>query len=135
MFKFNDGGRAKYYKGKEAGDCVTRAIAIATGKDYSEVYQDLAIGMKQHDGKKSARNGVHKSVYHSYLVKNGFKWVPTVKIGTGCKVHLNSQELPEGTLIARVSKHLCCVIDGVINDTYDPSRGGSRCVYGYYKKL
>jgi hypothetical protein len=34
----------------------------------------------------------------------------------------------------RVSKHLSAVIDGVIQDTHNPSRGGSRCVYGYYIK-
>jgi len=27
------------------------------------------------------------------------------------------------------------VIDGVINDTYDCSREGTRCVYGYWEKV
>ena len=31
-FSYNDGGRSKYFKG-EAGDCVVRAIAIATDSD------------------------------------------------------------------------------------------------------
>ena len=35
---YDDGGRAKAgFKGK-TGDCVCRAIAIATGKPYKEVY-------------------------------------------------------------------------------------------------
>ena len=55
-------------------------------------------------------------------------------IGTGCKVHLKKEELPTGKIIARVSRHICAVIDGVINDTYDCSREGTRCVYGYYRK-
>jgi hypothetical protein len=37
-------------------------------------------------------------------------------------------------LIVSVSKHLTAVIDGMIYDTHDPSRGGSRCVYGYYSR-
>ena len=38
---FDDGGRAAAgYKGN-AGDCVVRAIAIASGGPYSEVYKDL----------------------------------------------------------------------------------------------
>jgi len=37
-------------------------------------------------------------------------------------------------LIVKVSKHLTTVIDGVLHDTHDPSRRGSRCVYGYYLK-
>lgn len=32
------GGREKYYDAIKVGDCVTRAIANATGKDYKEVY-------------------------------------------------------------------------------------------------
>ena len=31
-----------------------------------------------------------------------------------------------------LSRHMCAVIDGVIHDTYDPSRDGTRAVYGYY---
>jgi hypothetical protein len=64
----------------------------------------------------------------------GFSWVSTMGIGTGCKVHLTAEELPKGTIICRVSRHYITVIDGVINDTYDCSRGGQRCVYGYWKK-
>jgi len=40
-FVFHDGGRAAAgYKGM-TGDCVTRSIAIATGKTYQEVYDAL----------------------------------------------------------------------------------------------
>lgn len=53
-------------------------------------------------------------------------------IGQGCRVHLRQGELPHGRLVVSVSKHLTAVIDGVIYDTHDPSRGGMRCVYGYY---
>jgi len=55
-------------------------------------------------------------------------------VGAGCQVHLRPNELPNGILIVKVSKHLTAVIDGVMYDTHDPSRGGSRCVYGYYLK-
>ena len=57
-----------------------------------------------------------------------------MKVGTGCQVHLNAKELPAGRLIVRVSKHLTAVIDGIIQDTHDCSRSGTRCVYGYYQK-
>src|SRR6266853_960880 len=40
-FVYDDGGRAAAgYRGK-AGDCVCRAIAIATGKPYREIYGEL----------------------------------------------------------------------------------------------
>ena len=62
----------------------------------------------------------------------GWKWTPTMGIGTGCRVHLRPEELPGGRIIVSLSKHWCAVIDGVPHDTHDPSRGGTRCVYGYW---
>lgn len=139
-FMYSDGGRAEAgYKGS-TGDCVCRAISIATGQPYQTVYDalnTLALNTlaKKHKKKSSARTGVYKETYYEYLVDIlGWVWVPTMKIGSGCKVHLANGELPMGNVIARVSKHLVAVIDGVIYDTHDPSRGGTRCVYGYFIK-
>jgi hypothetical protein len=138
-FKYNDGGRvAAGYKGK-AGDCTTRAIAIATGKPYQEVYSAInALSSTERrmksKGKSSARNGVYRRTYKKYLESLGWVWTPTMYIGSGCKVHLRSEELPMGKLVVRVSRHIVAVINHVINDTYDSSRGGTRCVYGYWTK-
>lgn len=85
---------------------------------------------------KTAANGINtkRKWFADYMTSLGFVWVPTMQIGSGCKVHLTETELPKGTLIVNVSKHFTTVIDGVLNDTYDCSRGGNRCVYGYYIK-
>ena len=32
-----------------------------------------------------------------------------------------------------LSRHACAVMDGVIHDTYEDARDGTRCVYGYWK--
>jgi len=56
-----------------------------------------------------------------------------MKIGSGYKVHLAEGELPMGRLVVHVSKHSVAVIDGVLHDTHDPTRGESRCVYGYWQ--
>ena len=64
----------------------------------------------------------------------GWKWIPTMTIGSGCKVHLREDELPKGRIVCSLSKHETAVIDGVLNDTYDCSRDGTRCVYGYFIK-
>ena len=56
-------------------------------------------------------------------------------IGQGCKVHLKKDELPMGILIVSCSKHITVVKDGVLHDTYDCSRRGTRCVYGYWSKF
>ena len=53
-------------------------------------------------------------------------------VGGGCKIHLRADELPRGRLVCKVSRHMVAVIDGVLHDTHDCSRGGTRCVYGYY---
>ena len=55
-------------------------------------------------------------------------------IGQGCKVHLKKSELPAGILIVSCSKHITVVKDGILQDTYDCSRQGTRCVYGYWTK-
>jgi len=69
---------------------------------------------------------------HAFMAELGWLWTPTMSIGSGTRVHLRADELPAGRLIARCSKHYVAVIDGVIYDTADPSRGGTRAVYGYW---
>lgn len=137
-FVHDDGGRkAAGYKGI-AGDCVVRAIAIATQIPYQKVYDDLfelckiEKPSKVRGGKSHPRNGVHRVTYEKYLTSLGWKWVPCMTIGTGCKVHLRAEELPSGRIVVRLSNHLAAVIDGVLHDIYESARGGTRCVYGYF---
>lgn len=139
-FIYNDGGRAAAgFKGT-ADDCVCRAIAIATERPYKEVYDLInEYGKKERMGKhqshrSSARTGVYIKTERKILEDLGWEWVPTMLVGQGCKVHLTEKELPKGRLIVSVSRHATCVIDGVLHDTYDCSRDGNRCVYGYYRK-
>ena len=162
---YNDGGRkAAGFKGS-AGDCVCRAITIVSGRPYDEVYKALAHGSGNERMSKgrTARNGIHvrRKWFKDYMRSLGFVWVPTMGIGTGCRVHLNENELPLGRLVVAVSKHYTAVIDGVIHDTHDPTDRGvtiypagclinipkgarrlangsyayspERCVYGYWK--
>lgn len=154
-FVHNDGGRkAAGFGGAAASDCVARSIAIASDRPYSEVYARLAKGhasqrLGKHDklhikrktkhakhvGKETADHGIWttRKWFKDYMKELGFEWVPTMFVGQGCKVHLRANELPEGRLVVSVSKHMTAVIDRVLNDTYDCSREGDRCVYGYYK--
>ncbi len=126
-YVYDDGGRAKAgFKG-DTGDCVVRAIAIATGKPYQQVYDELNNLIKNARQTKTARSsssrtGVHRRFYRGYLEKLGWEWVAVMKIGTGCIMHLNKEELPKGRLIVSCSRHMVAVIDGVIHDNHDPSR-------------
>jgi hypothetical protein len=138
-FVFNDGGRKLAgYKGS-AGDCVVRSICIATGLPYQAVYDavnEAALGErtgKRKRGKSNARTGVYKGTFKKFMQSLGWVWTPTMHIGSGCTVHLRSNELPPGRLVVSVSKHVTAVIDGVIHDTHDCSRCGTRCVYEYWQ--
>ena len=146
-YEYNDGGRAAAgYKGA-TGDCVVRAIAIAADLPYQQVYDDLMklnvefIKGRSREAKKQARqgasprNGTFRKVYDAYLLALGFKWTPTCSIGSSERVHLHREELLElghYALIARCSKHMVAALDGVVQDTYDCTRDGTRMVYGYY---
>lgn len=137
-YQYDDGGRKVAGFRGNAGDCVCRAVAIATGKSYQEVYSalnDLAKFERKGRRKRgvsSARSGVYRRTTDKYMKSLGWKWVPTMFIGSGCKVHLREEELPTGRLVVTLSGHVCAVVDGVIHDIYDPSREGTRCVYGYW---
>ena len=139
-FVFHDGGRAAAgYKGM-TGDCVTRSIAIATGKTYREVYDALnQLAQAERAGKRkskrsSSRTGVFRRTYQHYLESLGWQWTSAMSIGSGCQVHLRASELPSGPLIVKVSRHLTAMIDGVLYDTHNCSRGETRCVYGYFSQ-
>lgn len=148
-FLYDDGGRAAAgFRGK-TGDCVTRAITIATELPYGEVYDALheqALGDRAHMATltlsygaqarrhASPRDGVARRVYDAYLTALGWTWQPTMRIGGGCTTHLRADELPGGRLIVRLSKHVVAVIDGVLHDLSECSRDGTRCVYGYWTR-
>jgi hypothetical protein len=166
---YDDGGRAASGFQGLAGDCVCRSIAIASGVPYKEVYRELAMGSGTQ--RKSSRTGYRSRTaregidtgrkwFKDYMRGLGFRWVPTMTVGSGCKVHLTDGELPMGRLVVSVSRHYTAVINGVIHDNHDPQRemhciepdhGGDlkagqwrnengicsisrRCVYGYWIK-
>lgn len=153
---YDDGGRSKYFKGEHVGDCVCRAITIATGMDYKKVYDELQrrskleteTQLKHHRrGKRSsARNGVFRETWKEFLADLGWEKHSTCEFGKGVQCHLTADELPSGIVIVEVARHLVCVIDGVVHDTYDSSckqyydtfgnliTNNRRAVYGYWTK-
>jgi hypothetical protein len=133
----------------EVGDCVARAIAIATGKPYREVHDALTVATVRHiyaggDSETPAwsrwarrRGGVrafdpdhgcHDGAYGPYLKSLGWSYTST----KGQKVHLRADDLPRGRLIVSMHRHLVAVIDHVIHDTHDCGRAGRVPVRGYW---
>lgn len=135
-YVYDDGGRAQYFHGNpdNAGDCVCRAVAIASGRDYKQVYNALraAIG-------SSPRNGVNTRTkkYKDFMTAYGFTWTPCSSVGSSTSVHYYADELPTtGRLVCFVAKHATAVIDGVVHDAWDTrynSFGEPRRIYGYWR--
>lgn len=131
---YDDGGRSLYFKGN-AGvrDCVCRAITIASGKDYKEVYNLLFKTMGE-----SPRGGVYtsKPKFKRMMASLGFTWTATSGIGSHQAVHLIKGELPEGRLVCSMAGHWTAVIDNQVRDTFDPRVNGygqHRKIYGFWK--
>jgi len=140
-FVYHDGGRILSGFIGHTRDCVVRSISIVSEKPYIEVYNEIKALIKVHERKgikkrSSVRKGVYtrKAWFQEYMRKLGFDWVPTMQIGSGCKMHLHKDEVPEGKIIAVVSRHYVAIVDKVMYDTSDCSRRGTRCIYGYWKR-
>ena len=114
-FYWNDGGRSSCGFVGLAGDCVTRAVCIATGLVYRDVYNELSTlaGM-------SPRSGMVDSITFQYLANRG--WVRQTTTGD----LVEDFSVPAGTSIIECKKrrrgngHVFAVIDGVLHDTWDP---------------
>lgn len=137
--KIDDGGRkVAGFKGS-AGDCACRALAIACEMPYADAYRlinETASHERPGRGRtrSSARTGVWMPTMRRVMRELGWQWNPTMSIGSGCQVHLKASELPAGRIIVRLSGHYAAVVDGVLHDTHDSSREGTRCVYGFWFK-
>ena len=115
---WHDGGRAGAGFVGSTGDCVVRAITIATGKEYREVYDAIHAASG-----KSPRQGASILHYEKFLTDLGFECVkceyPTqLRFMGELSGNVVMLFLPDGN--ARKRGHLCTMIDGTIYDTWDP---------------
>lgn len=148
-YVYHDGGRAAAgFKGKRAGDCVARAIAIATGLPYLEVYNRLAEGnktqrvtkrsSKRTAGRRTASQGIctGRKWFNDYMHELGFEWYTFTEIGRPSTIRLTDEEsmklVPKGNVIVSLRGHVAALIDGVLHDTYNCSTSRSNVVYGYW---
>ncbi len=115
-FVWNDGGRAACGYVGFTSDCATRAIAIATGAVYRDVYEQLG-NLADH----SPRLGLSANLARDFLAKHNWQLHPA-KMPT-----FDGNVIPKGVVIVHAAKdsgkshHLCSVIDHVVHDTWNPS--------------
>ena len=102
---------------KLVGDCVVRAIAIATEKDWESVYIDLIVqGYSMHDMPSS------NAVWISYLMDKGFTKHLIPDTCPACyTIEDFTRDFPHGTYIVATGSHVVAVIDGSFYDTWDSS--------------
>ena len=155
-FIYSDGGRSNYFKG-EAGDCVVRAISIATEIDYKVIYDKLFDLNKDYIAKKntklskqmksrtrekggSPRSGNYKKIYHDYLLNNNWRWVSLRKFGSKERTKLD-ELTNKGNIIVAVNRHLMCMKNGTVYDTWDSrwsywfEKKSVRTANGYYERI
>ena len=115
-FVKDDGGRAAAgFKGS-AADCVTRAIAIASGRDYREVYRTVARMNKEYGNTRSARNGTPNTVFYRALLHFGFV---KVKRGRGPWPTYTEVARKHPVAIVTTRKHAAAIVNGNLRDTFD----------------
>jgi hypothetical protein len=145
-FQWHDGGRAAAgfpdtnSAGEALRDCVCRAIATASERDYGKVHEKLcALGWSPGTADRLPEE---MADVDTCLKANGWTWTPFIgRLVYLCAEHLCADGLPpSGRLIVRCNEHLTAVIDGVVHDTFNCSETGLHCepppprVFGYYQR-
>lgn len=111
-------------KRRSVGDCVVRAICVATGKDWDDVYIDLML--KGFDVKDFPTANY---IWGAYLKELGFKKGIVEDTCPDCyTVEDFIKDNPQGTFILGTGTHSACVKDGMLYDTWN-SLGESPIYY------
>ena len=101
--------------GKQAGDCVIRAIAVAMERSWGDVYEDLCrLGRMECDMPSS------NAVWGLYLKDQGFRQFLLPESCPRCvTVRAFCERFPIGTYIIGTGNHAVAVIDGDYYDSWD----------------
>jgi len=121
----------KYYnpnpKKQIVGDCVIRAVSLALGESWQDVYSDIAI-----KGFILADMPSSDAVWTSYIRGKGFKVKPLPDTCPACYTLRDfCADHPTGTYIVKCSEHVVTVVDGDYYDTWD---SGDQVAYFFYTK-
>lgn len=129
-YAYDDGGReAAGYKG-DTSDCVCRAIAIATGRPYAEVYAELREYGWRGDGKynlnraskwptkRKPRKG-NRRLYRAIESKIIGSDYVGLAIANGRRAKFYDGELFPARCVVKMACHLAAVVNGKVRDTWD----------------
>lgn len=114
-------------KDKKTSDCAIRAIACALDKPWEEVFDALCV-----IAKKKCTMPNDPAVYEKYLNDNGWKKHKSLKHDNGTRYTINEfcDYLPSDAIsIVHVSKHLTCIKDKKIHDSWNCSSYSAGIYY------
>lgn len=103
--------------GRSVGDCAVRAVAKALDVSWETAYSMMAVnGFAMGDMPSS------NSVWGAVLRQHGFSRSAIENTCPDCYTAEDfCHDHPEGTFVLGFGNHTCCVIDGVIFDSWDSS--------------
>ena len=113
--------------GNLTGDCVIRALTLAFGKNWDDVYNMLA-----DFGFKNKTMPSLNETWTALLKQNGFKRFIIPNECPNCyTVRDFCEDYPKGVYILATESHVIAVVDGDYYDTWD---SGSKIPIYYFKK-
>lgn len=115
-------------KGLTVGDCVKRAITLASGMNYMDVQRELN-RHKKITGAKAFNSDYNPHHYVETVLKAKKLSFPAVKGQRRMNGERFCKAYPKGSYILTMANHWSCCIDGIIYDTWDCS---DKCVYTAY---
>jgi hypothetical protein len=124
-YKFHDGGRSNtaFRKKTDLGDCVVRALTLATNLDYTLVWHELC-----DIAKLTGRYPNEKETYEMFLFK--YEWVKQKTPRDKNKKLISIMRWDyKGAAVISTSSHLVYVNNKTIFDTWDCR---TSKIYNYY---
>lgn len=113
---------------RNIGDCVIRAIAIATDSSWEKTYMDLCM-----EGLEMADLPNSNAVWSSYLKKLGFSKGIVPDTCPDCYTVADfAQDNPYGVYVLCTGSHTVTIMDGNIFDAWDSS--SEIPIFYYYKE-
>ena len=101
--------------GKQLGDCVVRAISIATSQGWRQTYDELC-----EEGRRQADMPASNAVWGAVLKRKGFRQFMLPEACPECvTVRAFSRMYPEGVYVIGTGTHAVTVIDGDWYDSWD----------------
>lgn len=97
---------------KYTPDCVIRSISCATHRSWDDVYDELS-DLAQYNGTLFDQRD-----FVLWYLDTNFKRVPFLPESVGDV----AKEYPNNIILCTMRGHICCIKNGVIYDTFNPSQ-------------